>query len=60
VRIVGNGRLRNRDVSGLADPALPTRKKIAVLVSGQRAFDHAKFLEVCSTIVTSRSVHLRI
>jgi hypothetical protein len=30
------------------DPALPTRKKIAVLVSGQRAFDHAKFLEVCS------------
>jgi hypothetical protein len=31
------------------DPALPTRKKIAVLVSGQRAFDHAKFLEVCST-----------
>ena len=31
------------------DPALPTRKKIAVLVSGERAFDHAKFLEVCST-----------
>jgi hypothetical protein len=31
------------------DPALPTRKKIAVLVSGQRAFDHAKFLEMCST-----------
>lgn len=31
------------------DPALPTRKKIAVLVSGQRAFDHAEFLEVCST-----------
>jgi len=31
------------------DPALPTRKKIAVLVSGQRAFDHARFLEVCST-----------
>ena len=31
------------------DPALPTSKKIAVLVSGQRAFDHAKFLEVCST-----------
>jgi len=30
------------------DPALPTRKKIAVLVSGKRAFDHAKFLEVCS------------
>jgi hypothetical protein len=30
------------------DPVLPTRKKIAVLVSGQRAFDHAKFLEVCS------------
>ena len=31
------------------DPALPTGKKIAVLVSGQRAFDHAKFLEICST-----------
>lgn len=31
------------------DPALPTRKKIAVLVSGERAFDHAKFLEMCST-----------
>jgi hypothetical protein len=30
------------------DPALPTCKKIAVLVSGERAFDHAKFLEVCS------------
>jgi hypothetical protein len=30
------------------DPALPTSKKIAVLVSGHRAFDHAKFLEVCS------------
>jgi hypothetical protein len=31
------------------DLALPTRRKIAVLVSGQRAFDHAKFLELCST-----------
>jgi len=30
------------------DPALPTRRKIAVLVSGEGAFDHAKFLEVCS------------
>lgn len=30
------------------DPALPTNKKIAVLVSGQRAFDHARFLEMCS------------
>lgn len=30
------------------DPALPTRKKIAVLVSGRQAFDHAKFLEMCS------------
>jgi hypothetical protein len=38
------------------DPALPTSKKIAVLVSGQRAFDHAKFLEVCST---NRGVHVR-
>lgn len=31
------------------DPALATRKKIAVLVSGERAFDLAKFLEMCST-----------
>jgi hypothetical protein len=31
------------------DPALPPRQKIAVLVSGQGAFDHAKFLEMCST-----------
>ncbi len=32
------------------DPALPPRQKIAVLVSGQPgAFDHAKFLEMCST-----------
>jgi len=30
-------------------PALPTRKKIAVLVSGQPAFDHAQFLQLCST-----------
>ncbi|MGP1677700.1 MAG: hypothetical protein ACTS8S_11905 [Giesbergeria sp.] len=29
------------------DPALPMRKKIAVLVTGQRAFDHAKFLQMC-------------
>ena len=27
---------------------LPTRKKIAILVSGARAFDHAKFLELCT------------
>ncbi len=38
------------------DPALPTRRKIAVLVSGERAFDHAKFLEVCSA---NRGVHVR-
>jgi hypothetical protein len=31
------------------DPALPPRQKIAVLVSGHGAFDHAKFLEMCST-----------
>ena len=30
------------------DPALPPRQKIAVLVSGKDAFDHAKFLEQCS------------
>ena len=35
----------------LANPntELPTRKKIAILVSGRYAFDHAKFLEVCAT-----------
>jgi hypothetical protein len=27
---------------------LPTRKKIAILVSGALAFDHAKFLELCA------------
>ena len=27
---------------------LPTRKKIAILVSGKLAFDHAKFLELCA------------
>jgi len=27
---------------------LPTHKKIPILVSGKRAFDHANFLEVCS------------
>lgn len=27
---------------------LPTRKKIAILVSGKRSFDHAKFLELCA------------
>ena len=30
------------------DPAVPTHKKIAVLVAGHLAFDHAKFLELCS------------
>jgi hypothetical protein len=29
------------------NPALPTSKKIAVLVAGHAAFDHAKFLEMC-------------
>ena len=29
------------------DPALPTRRKIAVLVDGQRGFDHALFLQMC-------------
>ncbi len=28
---------------------LPTNKKIAILVSGRHAFDHAKFLELCAT-----------
>jgi hypothetical protein len=30
------------------NPALPTRRKIAVLVSGERNFDRAKFLELCA------------
>ena len=29
------------------DPALPTQKKIAILVDGRTEFDHAKFLEMC-------------
>ena len=29
------------------DPALPTQKKIAILVAGRTEFDHAKFLEMC-------------
>jgi hypothetical protein len=29
------------------NPALPTYKKIAVLVAGHLAFDHARFLEMC-------------
>jgi len=35
----------------LANPKtkLPTHKKIAILVSGRHAFDHAKFLEICAT-----------
>lgn len=31
----------------LPNPALPTCKKIAVLVEGRAEFDHAKFLETC-------------
>jgi hypothetical protein len=30
------------------DTKLPTRKKIAILVSGRLAFDHAQFLELCA------------
>ena len=30
------------------NPALPTQKKIAVLVAGHAAFDHARFLELCA------------
>ena len=30
------------------NPALPTYKKIAVLVAGHSAFDHAHFLEMCA------------
>ena len=31
------------------DPAISTNKKIAVLVAGAVAFDHARFLQLCST-----------
>lgn len=34
---------------GNPDTELPTHKKIAILVSGRHAFDHAKFLEVCAS-----------
>ena len=30
------------------DPALPTRKKIAVLVEGRAEFDHVSFLQMCT------------
>src|SRR5687768_14016699 len=42
----------------LANPGtkLPTHKKIAILVSGRLAFDHAQFLELCAT---NRGVELR-
>jgi hypothetical protein len=30
------------------DPALPTRRKIAVLVDGRSEFDHASFLQMCT------------
>ena len=29
-------------------PALPTHRKVAILVNGSRAFDFAKFLEICA------------
>ena len=31
------------------DPALPTRKKIAILVAGRVEFDHASFLQMCAS-----------
>lgn len=33
---------------GWPDPALPTRRKIAILVSGQKSFNHANFLTLCA------------
>ncbi|MEP6701748.1 MAG: hypothetical protein ABJB04_02080 [Betaproteobacteria bacterium] len=30
------------------DPALPTRRNIAVLVEGRAGFDHASFLQMCT------------
>ncbi|MBK8740825.1 MAG: hypothetical protein IPM02_15440 [Betaproteobacteria bacterium] len=30
------------------DPALPTHRKIAILVDGKLEFDHAKFLAICA------------
>jgi hypothetical protein len=38
------------------NPALPTNKKIAVLVDGNFAFDHAQFLEMCAG---NRGLNLR-
>jgi hypothetical protein len=49
-----NCRMSTLDVYEIAsflawpDPALPTRKKIAVLVEGRAEFDHALFLEMCT------------
>jgi len=47
-------RLSTLDIYELAnfisapDPAIPTRRKIAVLVSGSVEFDHALFLQMCT------------
>ena len=46
--------LTTNDIFILADalawpnPALPTPRKIAVLVAGRKEFDHASFLELCA------------
>ena len=40
---------------GWPDPALPTRRKIAVLVNGRAEFDHASFLQMCTA---NAGVHL--
>jgi hypothetical protein len=37
------------------NPALPTRKKIAILVEGRTEFDHALFLQMCTT---TRGLHI--
>lgn len=36
------------ELMAFPDPLLPTRKKIAVVVSEDKNFDHAKFFEVCA------------
>lgn len=46
--------LSTNDIFDLADalawpnPALPTHRKIAILVAGHTEFDHASFLEICA------------
>lgn len=38
------------------DPGLPTRRKVAVIVSPEEEFDHAKFFETCAV---NRGLHVK-